>query len=188
LQSVILQASDAETVWVLRITIVAVGCVSCLIALVSPSVYALFTVCSDLVYVVLFPQLVAVIYIRMVNRYGVLAGYTAGLVCRLLVGESSLGFPSAIAVSQNVPIKTVCMLVNFAVTLLVSMAANWLILGRDHLRWDFLNAFERRKEDRKESIDWQEMWNSERVAKSASDRAHRRGSATIYAAPLPSSF
>lgn len=160
----------------LRATIIAVGSLSCLIAIASPSVYALFTICSDLVYVLLFPQLVAVIYIRMVNRYGVLAGYAFGLISRLLFGEKSLEFPAAIPVSSNVPIKTICMLINFVMTLLVSKAANWLILHRDNLHWDYLNAFERRKEEKSVSIDWQEMWNSERDRAKSAEVGSRRES------------
>ncbi len=52
------------------------------------SVYVLFVLCSDFVYVILFPQLVAVIYMDFVNSYGVVSGFSAGLLLRLLGGDS----------------------------------------------------------------------------------------------------
>ena len=43
------------------------------------SIYGLWYLCADLVYVILFPQLVSVIYIGYTNTYGSLAGYCVGM-------------------------------------------------------------------------------------------------------------
>jgi Na+/proline symporter len=57
------------------------------------SIYDLFVLCSDFVYVMLFPQLTCVVYFRDVNTYGSLAGYIMGLFFRLAGGEKSLKLP-----------------------------------------------------------------------------------------------
>jgi high affinity choline transporter 7 len=48
--------------------------ITALIAIFVKSIYGLFYLCSDLVYVILFPQLVSVIYIPWVNVIGSAAG------------------------------------------------------------------------------------------------------------------
>jgi high affinity choline transporter 7 len=70
-----LQASDRELTWVMRIGIVGVGAAASVLAIVVDSIYSLFVLCSDFVYVMLFPQLTCVIYFRDVNTYGSLSGY-----------------------------------------------------------------------------------------------------------------
>uniref|UniRef100_H2YD71 Uncharacterized protein n=1 Tax=Ciona savignyi TaxID=51511 RepID=H2YD71_CIOSA len=51
-----LQASQTELVWVMRVTIVLVAVAAAALALAVKSVYLLFYLCSDLIYVILFPQ------------------------------------------------------------------------------------------------------------------------------------
>ena len=50
------QASDAEIVWVIRGAIVVIGTMACVIALTASSVYGLFVLCVDIVFVTLSPQ------------------------------------------------------------------------------------------------------------------------------------
>ena len=50
------QASETEIMWVMRIAIFAVGGMATFMALTIPTIYGLWALCSDLVYVILFPQ------------------------------------------------------------------------------------------------------------------------------------
>lgn len=67
------------------------------------SIYELWFLCGDLVYVILFPQLVSVIYLESTNTYGSLAGYVIGILLRLLGGENAIGLPAAIKYPGYVP-------------------------------------------------------------------------------------
>ena len=81
------QASQTELIWVLRATIIVVGAIALCMGLLVQSVYGLFILCADFVYVILFPQLVAVIYIHWVNVYGSIVAFLIGLILRLCGGE-----------------------------------------------------------------------------------------------------
>nr|XP_012226042.1 PREDICTED: high-affinity choline transporter 1-like [Linepithema humile]XP_012226051.1 PREDICTED: high-affinity choline transporter 1-like [Linepithema humile] len=86
------KASERELNWVLRVSVIVVSILSTLVALTVSSVYYLSYLCSDLVYVVLFPQLLAVIHWpSMVDTYGCLAGYFIAIILRLAGGERELG-------------------------------------------------------------------------------------------------
>ncbi|XP_014677036.1 PREDICTED: high-affinity choline transporter 1-like [Priapulus caudatus] len=74
-------------VWTVRGGIVAAGVLAMAIGLSVDSIYGLFHLCSDLVYVMLFPQLVAALYIPFSNTYGSILGYAVGLFLRLGGGE-----------------------------------------------------------------------------------------------------
>ena len=90
------QPSETMMVWVTRLAQVLIAILACAMALSVPSIYYLFLLCSDFVYVVLWPQLLCCMYIRWSNSYGALAGYCIGLLVRLLGGEDGLGLPAAI--------------------------------------------------------------------------------------------
>src|SRR5882672_3978038 len=83
-----LQASEHEVVWVMRAAIIVVGCVATAMALTVKSIYGLWYLSSDLVYVILFPQLVCVVHCkRHCNTYGSLVAYFVGFSLRALGGE-----------------------------------------------------------------------------------------------------
>ncbi|XP_076238645.1 high-affinity choline transporter 1 isoform X2 [Calliopsis andreniformis] len=91
------KASERELNWILRIAVVVVTVLSSTIALTVDSVYYLSYLCSDLVYVVLFPQLLTVVHWpSMVDTYGCLAGFFVAVVLRLCGGEKGLGVPALI--------------------------------------------------------------------------------------------
>ena len=52
----------------LRLAVVVCGAIACSIGLSVKSVYVLFKLCGDLVFVILFPQLLCVIYCSFANR------------------------------------------------------------------------------------------------------------------------
>jgi len=69
-----LQASEREIVWILRGCAVIYCIVASAMAITVESIYGLLILCADLVYVVLFPQLVCVVHLSWYNTYGALAG------------------------------------------------------------------------------------------------------------------
>lgn len=140
----------------------AMGALAAVLAIFIPSVYGLWFLCSDLVYCVLFPQLVLVLYYSNVNTYGSLAGYLIGMLLRLLGGEALLGLPTAVRyfyyteedtdgdgqldhVTQLFPFRTFAMLVSLATIMAVSALTKCLFVGRRRVlakKWDVFHCFE----------------------------------------------
>ncbi len=127
-------ASDREMRIVLRSSVIAVGVAATTLALSVQSVYALWYLCADLVYVILFPQLVMVLYCKRANRIGALCGAMVGLILRLGGGEPLLGIPvwmpypltSPAGESTYFPFRTVAMLSGLAAIWIVSWATTGL--------------------------------------------------------------
>uniref|UniRef100_A0A8D8VTW5 High-affinity choline transporter 1 n=1 Tax=Cacopsylla melanoneura TaxID=428564 RepID=A0A8D8VTW5_9HEMI len=147
------QATEYELMCVLRVSVVVVSIVSCYIALSSSSIYYLAVVCSDIVYVVLFPQLVVVVHwANQVNSYGCLVSFILGLVLRATGGEPDLGIPPVIkypwydetARRQLFPYKTLAMLLSALSLVLISQLVSYVFHNRilDPEQWDVLNAFQ----------------------------------------------
>ena len=72
-------AGHGEIRLMVRITILTVGTLAAVFALATQSIYSLWVLCSDLVYVILFPQLVCALFVRWTNTAGCLAGAGVGL-------------------------------------------------------------------------------------------------------------
>jgi len=90
-------ASETEIMWVMRVAIFAVGGMATYMALTIPTIYGLWALCSDLVYVILFPQLLMVVHFtEHCNTYGSLFAYCIGLVIRVSGGEKLIGLPPLI--------------------------------------------------------------------------------------------
>ena len=87
------QASDAELMKVIKRLVLIVGTAATLIALQVQSVYALWFLCSDFVYCILFPQLTTALFDRKANKYGSIAGLVVSFVLRFGGGEPLLGIP-----------------------------------------------------------------------------------------------
>lgn len=139
--------------WIIRVGIFVVGALATLVGLTVESIYALFHLCSDLVFCILFPQLVGAVHISFVNTYGSVAAYTIGLFLRLTGGEELIGFPALFKYpgykndSQNFPFRTLAMVCSFIVLLLVSYLTNYLFdSGTLDEEYDFLGIIERRKQ------------------------------------------
>ncbi|MEM9657676.1 MAG: sodium:solute symporter family protein [Planctomycetota bacterium] len=119
-------ASDRELRYVLRGAILVIGAAATCLALSVQSVYALWYLCADLVYVILFPQLVMVLFNPRANRTGAIAGAVVGCVLRLGGGEPLLGFPAFIPYpwqgphGSDFPFRTFAMLTGLATIWLVS--------------------------------------------------------------------
>lgn len=156
-----LQASDREIVWVMRITIFVFGGLATLMALVTGTVYGLWYLSSDLVYVIIFPQLLSVLFIKGTNTYGSVAAYLFGMVLRIGGGEPYLQLPPFIyypgwttemrkhhltgemeeVVIQKFPFKTISMLASFLGNVAFSYLAKYLFeSGKISHKYDFLDA------------------------------------------------
>lgn len=148
--------------WVMRIAIVAVGASASSLALAVDSIYTLFELCSDLVYVILFPQFCCVIYLQGTNTYGSFMGYIMGLVFRVGGGESTIGMPAFIKYpyydeetgQQLFPFKTLSMIVSFLTIIIVSYSLRFLFKKKIlPVKLDFLHCFreyQKPDEDRNE--------------------------------------
>lgn len=125
-----LKASEREVLLVMRIGIFLVGLGAAAIGILVTSIYVLWYLCSDLVYVILFPQLLCVVYVPHTNTYGSLSAYIVGFIFRILIGEPSLSIPAFIHFGPHIPPKTLCMLISLCTTLVVSYVAKVLFEKR----------------------------------------------------------
>lgn len=114
------QASAGEMVWLMRGTIVTVGAIATYIAVTVKSVAKLWYLCSDVVYVLLFPALILALFDPKVNRVGCLAGLAVAGFLRLAGGEETIGLPALIAYPTWCPFRTVAMLAGLAVMFVLS--------------------------------------------------------------------
>jgi solute carrier family 5 (high affinity choline transporter), member 7 len=120
-------AGHAEIRLLVRLAILAAGTVAAGLALATTSIYSLWVLCSDLVYVVLFPQLVCALFVRWTNAPGAMAGALTGLALRIACGESELGIPALIPLPASgphgfysFPYRTAAMLAGWLTLLVVS--------------------------------------------------------------------
>ncbi|KAH8278484.1 hypothetical protein KR018_003913 [Drosophila ironensis] len=123
------KASEMEIIWVMRVSIIVVGILATIMALTIPSIYGLWSMCSDLVYVILFPQLLMVVHFKKhCNTYGSLAAYIVALFIRLSGGEAILGLDPFIKYpgydeenkEQMFPFRTMAMLMSLITLIGVS--------------------------------------------------------------------
>ncbi|NXM68364.1 SC5A7 protein, partial [Serilophus lunatus] len=145
-------ASDREIVWVIRITVLLFGASATAMALLASSVYGLWYLSSDLVYIIIFPQLLCVLFIKGTNTYGAIAGYLFGLILRITGGEPYLYLQPLIYYPgwyqddnniyvQRFPFKTLAMLTSFFTNVIVSYLAKYLFeSGTLPPKLDFLDA------------------------------------------------
>lgn len=143
-------ASEHEVVWVMRGSILMVGALATAMALTVKSIYGLWYLSSDLVYVILFPQLVCVVYFKsFCNLYGSLSAYIVGFLLRALGGESIIGIPAIIHYpffdhehqDQLFPFRTLSMLCSLSTLLSVSSLTKWLFeTGRLPAQLDFFHC------------------------------------------------
>ena len=140
----------------IRIGIFFVGAFSTVMALTIKSIYSLWALCSDLVYVIMFPQLLCAIYVPSVNTYGSFLAFAIGLILRFGGGEPIIGLPPFIKYplydenlkKQLFPFRTLAMLVSLVTLILVSYAAE-ILFKKFQLskRFDVLKVFTEEKEN-----------------------------------------
>jgi len=84
----------------IRISILALGALAAVLALRAQSVQQLWFLTSDLVFVLLFPQLVYALFDPLANRTGSMVAFAASLVIRLGAGEPILGISALLPYAQ----------------------------------------------------------------------------------------
>lgn len=143
-------ASENEIMWVMRISIFIVGGMATVMALTIPTIYGLWALCSDLVYVILFPQLLMTVHFKeYCNTYGSLFAYCLGLIIRFLGGEKLVNLPPLVHFpgyeppseeeiadaeargtrpygTQLFPFRTVAMILSMISLISVSLLMEWL--------------------------------------------------------------
>lgn len=118
---------------VLKRCIWIIGVAATIMALKVKSVYALWLLCSDLVYCILFPQLLTALFDKKANRYGSTAGLLIAFVLRIGGGENTLGIPNFLPypmVENGVvlfPFRTLSMLCGLAAIVIVSRLTQQLV-------------------------------------------------------------
>jgi solute carrier family 5 (high affinity choline transporter), member 7 len=110
--------SGARMTMLLRASVAMLGGGALWMALKVQSVQALWFFTSDLVFVLLFPQLVCALFDPRANRIGSIVAFTASLVLRIGGGEPLLGIPALI--HYPFPYKTLAAGVGMVLLPLVS--------------------------------------------------------------------
>jgi high affinity choline transporter 7 len=110
----------------IRVSILALGIAAVWLALEVRSVQALWFFTSDLVFVLLFPQLVCALFDPKANLPGSIAAFAVSLVLRLGGGEPLFGIPALIPYPEYVPFKTLAAAAGLALLPAVSrMTPGW---------------------------------------------------------------
>lgn len=133
--------------WVIRVTVVVVGVAGTAMTSSANSLLILWILALDMSYTLIFPHLIAVLFFKVTNGYGGVAGFIIGLVFRIVLGENTLGLPVLLCVPrctlvdgvyiQTAPARTLSMLSSFMTILAVSLLAVF-VFNRRLLppRWD----------------------------------------------------
>lgn len=111
---------------VIRASILLFGALATVLALRVQSVQALWFFTSDLVFVLLFPQLTAALFDPRANRTGSIVAFSVSLVIRLGAGEPLLGLPAFLHYADTVPVRTLAAAAGFILLPVVSrLTASW---------------------------------------------------------------
>jgi high affinity choline transporter 7 len=111
---------------VIRSSILLFGAMATVLALKVQSVQALWFFTSDLVFVLLFPQLLCALFDPKANRIGSMTAFAVSLVLRVGGGEPLLGLPPLIPYPETVPFRTLAAAAGLLLLPLVSRAtAQW---------------------------------------------------------------
>jgi high affinity choline transporter 7 len=98
--------SVAQMARAIRGSILLFGGLATALALKVQSVQALWFFTSDLVFVLLFPQLVFALYDPKANRFGSMAAFGISLVLRIGAGEPLFGIPPVFPYPEWWPVRT----------------------------------------------------------------------------------
>ena len=99
--------SVAQLRGVIRASILAFGAVATVLALRVQSVQALWFFTSDLVFVLLFPQLLYALFDPKANRTGSIAAFAVSFLLRVGGGEPLLGLPALVPYPEGLPFRTI---------------------------------------------------------------------------------
>lgn len=120
-------ASVREMVLLMRALIVLLGSGAAVLAVTVQSVAALWYLCGDVVYCLLFPQLTLALFDSRANRTGALSGLAVAAFLRLGGGEATLGIPAFLPYPEwtgmalvSFPFRTLAMVSGLVVAVVVS--------------------------------------------------------------------
>ena len=109
-----------------------IGVAATLLALRVESIYVLWALCSDFVYCLLFPALVAALFDKRANTWGATAGFVVAFILRFGGGEPALGLPAFLPYPMMVdgvvlfPFRTFSMLCGMVTIFVVSrLSGRW---------------------------------------------------------------
>ncbi len=124
--------NEAALQRVVKRCVIIVGLAATLLALRVKSVYALWFLCSDLVYCLLFPALVCALFDPKANWIGAASGFVVAAFLRIGGGEATLGIPAFIAYPMEIegyslfPFRTLAMVSGLLSILMISrMTQSW---------------------------------------------------------------
>eukprot|EP00088_Acartia_fossae_P042838 TRINITY_DN4508_c0_g1_i1.p1 TRINITY_DN4508_c0_g1~~TRINITY_DN4508_c0_g1_i1.p1 ORF type:complete len:582 (-),score=104.09 TRINITY_DN4508_c0_g1_i1:949-2694(-) len=159
---------EKEVLWALYV-LIAINCfIATLLAIVYKSVYDLFVLCGDFMFVIVFPQLVFVLYWNLTNTYGTVSSFVIVLLFRFLVGDTYMKIAPTISFGtvynsacflENgdkipdydpkncegaVPFRMIVTLIGIIVHMAVAYGAHYLFVHRRlSLKYDFLKCFKK---------------------------------------------
>ena len=111
---------DSKIAELIQRCIWIVGVAATLIAFQVQSVYALWFLCSDFVYCLLFPALVCALFDPRANKYGAAAGFLLAAFLRFGGGDATLGLPEYLPYPTDFPFRTLAMVSGLASIVIVS--------------------------------------------------------------------
>lgn len=114
----------------MRVAIVTIGAGAVWMAIEVQSVQALWFFTSDLVFVLLFPQLVSALFDPKANLPGSIAAFSVSLILRVGGGEPLFGIPALIPYPDWVPFKTVAAATGLVLLPVVSRLTAALVAAR----------------------------------------------------------
>jgi len=146
------KAKEKEVLMALWVFIVINCTCATALAIHYKSIYDLFVLCGDFVFVIVFPQLLLVLYYDKSNTYGSVCSFILGLILRLMCGEKSFNLAPVISFGKiktetgegPVPYRTIVMLISLSVHVLVSTLTHYLFVEEKvSSKYDFFKCFKK---------------------------------------------